>query len=401
MEKLAYTLLAALILAIPSAAQNPQDLPTAPSAAQPRFPGAPAQPPQAQSPKPQATPVQDLPAPPAATPTASTAQIPATQTTPAKPKAAPTPMDPSSAFAPVTAAPPRVQHPNQVEPETGGDAEYRIGVDVDLVAMIFTAVDKKGHYIKDLKREDVRLLDEGKPPQRIEAFESETGLPLRVGLPIDASNSIRDRFRFEQDAAVEFLNQTVRRGNDQVFVVGFDSLSDLTQDFTDDTNMLARGVRVLRPGGGTALFDAVIQASDKLAHTQVKGPSRKAIILLSDGDDNQSRHTRAEAIEAALRADLIIFVISTNVSDSDRKGDKVLQQFAEQTGGRVFFPLRIEEVSNSFAEIQDELRSQYVVAYKPQNFEEDGRYRPVTLDAVGRPGVKLRARKGYYAPKRK
>ena len=175
MEKLAYTLLAALILAIPSAAQNPQDLPTAPSAAQPRFPGAPAQPPQAQSPKPQATPVQDLPAPPAATPTASTAQIPATQTTPAKPKAAPTPMDPSSAFAPVTAAPPRVQHPNQVEPETGGDAEYRIGVDVDLVAMIFTAVDKKGHYIKDLKREDVRLLDEGKPPQRIEAFESETG----------------------------------------------------------------------------------------------------------------------------------------------------------------------------------------------------------------------------------
>jgi VWFA-related protein len=388
MEKLAYTLLAALILAIPSAAQNPQDLPTAPSAAQPRFPGAPAQPPQAQSPKPQATPVQDLPAPPAATPTASTAQIPATQTTPAKPKAAPTPMDPSSAFAPVTAAPPRVQHPNQVEPETGGDAEYRIGVDVDLVAMIFTAVDKKGHYIKDLKREDVRLLDEGKPPQRIEAFESETGLPLRVGLLIDASNSIRDRFRFEQDAAVEFLNQTVRRGNDQVFVVGFDSLSDLTQDFTDDTNMLARGVRVLRPGGGTALFDAVIQASDKLAHTQVKGPSRKAIILLSDGDDNQSRHTRAEAIEAALRADLIIFVISTNVSDSDRKGDKVLQQFAEQTGGRVFFPLRIEEVSNSFAEIQDELRSQYVVAYKPQNFEEDGRYRPVTLDAVGRPGVK-------------
>ena len=401
MEKLAYTLLAALILAIPSAAQNPQDLPTAPSAAQPRFPGAPAQPPQAQSPKPQATPVQDLPAPPAATPTASTAQIPATQTTPAKPKAAPTPMDPSSAFAPVTAAPPRVQHPNQVEPETGGDAEYRIGVDVDLVAMIFTAVDKKGHYIKDLKREDVRLLDEGKPPQRIEAFESETGLPLRVGLLIDASNSIRDRFRFEQDAAVEFLNQTVRRGNDQVFVVGFDSLSDLTQDFTDDTNMLARGVRVLRPGGGTALFDAVIQASDKLAHTQVKGPSRKAIILLSDGDDNQSRHTRAEAIEAALRADLIIFVISTNVSDSDRKGDKVLQQFAEQTGGRVFFPLRIEEVSNSFAEIQDELRSQYVVAYKPQNFEEDGRYRPVTLDAVGRSGVKLRARKGYYAPKRK
>ncbi len=406
MKKLAYLLLAALtvamILVVPAAAQNSQELPSAPSAVQPRFPGAAAQQPQAASTQPQAD-TQDLTAMPTSATQASTTPqtAPAAQPAPTKPKAAPKPLDPASAFAPVTAAPPRVQHPNQLEPETGGDAEYRIGVDVDLVAMIFTAVDKKGHYIKDLKREDVRLLDEGKPPKRIEAFESETGLPLRVGLLIDASNSIRDRFRFEQDAAVEFLNQTLRRGSDQAFVVGFDSLSDLTQDFTDDTNMLARGVRVLRPGGGTALFDAVIQASDKLSRTHVMGPARKAIILLSDGDDNQSRHTRAEAIEAALRADLIIFVISTNISDSDRKGDKVLQQFAEQTGGRVFFPLRIEEVSNSFAEIQDELRSQYVVAYKPQNFEGDGRYRPVTLDAVGRPGVKLRARKGYYAPKRK
>ena len=406
MKKLAYTLLAALILAIPmlvitAAAQSTQDLPTAPTVVQPRFPGATAQTPEAQTAQPQAAPVQDLTAMPAnAEQTASAPQTtPATQA-PAKPKTAAKPLDPASAFAPVTAAPPRQQPKTEVEQEQG-DAEYRIGVDVDLVAMIFTAVDKKGHYIKDLKREEVRLLDEGKPPQRVEAFESETGLPLRVGLLIDASNSIRDRFRFEQDAAVEFLNQTLRRGNDQAFVVGFDSLSDLTQDFTDDTNMLARGVRVLRPGGGTALFDAIIQASDKLANTQVKGPARKAIILLSDGDDNQSRHTRAEAIEAALRADLIIFVISTNVSGNDRKGDKVLQQFAEQTGGRVFFPLRIEEVSNSFAEIQDELRSQYVLAYKPQNFIEDGRYRPVTLDAPGRPGVKLRARKGYYAPKRK
>ncbi len=406
MKKLAYLLLAALtvamILVVPAAAQNSQELPSAPSAVQPRFPGAAAQQPQAASTQPQAD-TQDLTAMPTSATQASTTPqtAPAAQPAPTKPKAAPKPLDPASAFAPVTAAPPRVQHPNQLEPETGGDAEYRIGVDVDLVAMIFTAVDKKGHYIKDLKREDVRLLDEGKPPKRIEAFESETGLPLRVGLLIDASNSIRDRFRFEQDAAVEFLNQTLRRGSDQAFVVGFDSLSDLTQDFTDDTNMLARGVRVLRPGGGTALFDAVIQASDKLSRTHVMGPARKAIILLSDGDDNQSRHTRAEAIEAALRADLIIFVISTNVSGSDRKGDKVLQQFAEQTGGKVFFPLRIEDVSNSFAEIQDELRSQYLVAYKPQNVDEDGRYRPVTLDAPGHPGVKLRARKGYYAPKRK
>jgi VWFA-related protein len=266
------------------------------------------------------------------------------------------------------------------------------------VDLIFTATDKHGRFIKDLKKDDLRLLDEGKPPGRVEAFESETGLPLRVGLLIDSSNSIRDRFRFEQDAAVEFLHQVVRHSADQAFVIGFDSLSDLTQDYTDNTDALARGVRVLRPGGGTALHDAVYLASEKLANTAVHGPSRRAIILLSDGDDNQSRHTREEAIQAALKADVIIYVISTNISGSDKKGDKVLMRYADQTGGRVFFPLRMEEVANAFAEIQDELRSQYVIAYKPQNFDQDGRYRAISLDAPGRQNVKIRARRGYYAP---
>jgi len=284
------------------------------------------------------------------------------------------------------------------EPEEPG--EFRIGVDVQLVDLIFTATDKHGRFIKDLKKDDIRLLDQGKPPARIEAFESETELPLRVGLLIDASNSIRDRFRFEQDAAVEFLNQVVRPKSDRAFVVGFDSVSDLTQDYTDNTASLARGVRVLRPGGGTALHDAVLEASNKLASAPVRGPARRAIILLSDGDDNQSRYTREEAIEAALHAEVIIYVISTNISGMDKKGDKVLMRYAEATGGRVFFPLRIEEVSNAFAEIQDELRSQYVIAYKPQDFVQDGRYRPISITAPNRSSVKIRARKGYYAPKK-
>jgi len=292
--------------------------------------------------------------------------------------------------------------PAQPAPQEQEDAgEFRIGVDVDLVDLIFTATDKHGHFIKDLKKENIRLLDEGKPPISISAFESETGLPLRVGLLIDSSNSIRDRFRFEQDAAVEFLHQVVRPNSDMAFVVGFDSLSDLTQDFTDNTDMLARGVRVLRPGGGTALHDAVFQASEKLAKAPIRGPSRRAIILLSDGDDNQSRHLREEAIAAALRAEVIIYVISTNITGSDKKGDKILMRYAEATGGRVFFPLRIEEVANAFAEIQDELRSQYVIAYKPQNFAPDGRYHAISIDTPGRTNVKIRARKGYYAPNKK
>ena len=182
-------------------------------------------------------------------------------------------------------------------------------------------------------------------------------------------------------------------------MIGFDSLSDLTQDYTDNTDALARGVRVLRPGGGTALHDAVSRPAKSSPRHRSSGPARRAIILLSDGDDNQSRHTREEAIEAALRAEVIIYVISTNVTGEDKKGDKILMRYAEATGGRVFFPLRIEEVSNAFAEIQDELRSQYVIAYKPENFEQDGRYRAISITLPGRPNVKIRARKGYYAPK--
>jgi Ca-activated chloride channel family protein len=413
MTKLATVLLgAALLLSSAASAQNSQDLPSAPSAVQPRFPGAPAQPPQNQA--------QPAPAP-ASTPAAAT---PLTTLPPAyvPPRVAPADRtvseqpnpggghagsksgssrtaDPSSLLPPVSAPPaqPTAGKP-QESVETG---DFRIGVEVNLVDLIFTATDKHGRFIKDLKKEDVRLLDEGKPPVRVEAFESETGLPLRVGLLIDASNSIRDRFRFEQDAAVEFLHQVVRPQSDRAFVIGFDSISDLTQDYTDDTDALARGVRVLRPGGGTALHDAVFQASGKLSGAAIRGSSRRAIILLSDGDDNQSRHTREEAIEAALRAEVIVYVISTNITGSDKKGDKVLLRYAEATGGRVFFPLRIEEVSNAFAEIQDELRSQYVIAYKPQNFEQDGRYRAIALDAPGRSNVKIRARKGYYAPKGK
>jgi VWFA-related protein len=373
---------------------------------QPRFPGAPAQPQEKPAPasSPEGTPGDATTLttlPPSASAPTQTQEAPAAQS-PAQDQGSPKPPakhksdDPATLFAPMSVPPPEVK-PQEPKPENDEESgSFRIGVNVDLVDLIFTATDKHGRFVKDLKKEDIRLLDEGKPPFRVEAFESETGLPLRVGLLIDSSNSIRDRFRFEQDAAVEFLHQVVRPKSDQAFVIGFDSLSDLTQDYTDNANALARGVRVLRPGGGTALHDAVYQASEKLASTAIHG--RKAIILLSDGDDNQSRHTREEAIQAALRAEVIIYVISTNISGSDKKGDKVLMRYADQTGGKVFFPLRIEEVANAFAEIQDELRSQYVIAYKPQNFDQDGRYRAIAIDTPGRQNVKIRAKKGYYAP---
>jgi VWFA-related protein len=268
------------------------------------------------------------------------------------------------------------------------------------VRVIFTVTDKRGRYIKDLKRDDFRVIDDKKPADRINSFHSETDLPLQVGLLIDASNSIRDRFKFEQEAAIEFLNSIVRPRYDQAMTVGFDSTPDVTQDFTDNTELLSKGVRALKAGGGTAMYDALYYACrDKLMKHEQTGPVRRAIILLSDGDDNSSHVTREEAIEMAQRAEVIVYTISTNITHSKGSGDKILQRIAEATGGRAFFPFQIRDVSDAFASIQDELRSQYAMSYRPADFVPDGHFRTIEILAQQK-AFHVRTRKGYYAPKR-
>lgn len=268
---------------------------------------------------------------------------------------------------------------------------------VNEVPVIFTVTDKHGRFVKNLTKNDFKVVDDHKPAASIVSFSSETDLPLRVGLLVDASNSVRDRFRFEQEAAIEFLNQIIRPRSDRGFVIGFDTTAEVTQDFTDSAELLSRGVRMLRPGGGTALYDALYYACrDKLMKARTTGPVRRAVILLSDGEDNQSRVTREEAIEMAQRAEVIVYAISTNVSGVKLRGDKVLERLAEATGGRAFFPFKIQDVANAFSEIQDELRSQYLLAYKPADFQADGRYRTIDI-VVDNKGLKVRARKGYFA----
>ncbi len=268
------------------------------------------------------------------------------------------------------------------------------------VRVIFTVTDKHGRYIKDLKRDDFRVLDDRKPADGIKSFRSETDLPLQVGLLIDASNSIRDRFKFEQEAAIEFLNSIIRPRDDQAMTVGFDSTPDVTQDFTDNTELLSKGVRALKAGGGTAMYDALYYACrDKLMKHAQTGPVRRAIILLSDGDDNSSHVTREEAIEMAQRAEVIVYTISTNITGSKGKGDKILERIAEATGGRAFFPFQIRDVSDAFASIQDELRSQYAMTYRPADFVADGHFRTIEILAQQK-AFHVRTRKGYYAPKR-
>lgn len=270
---------------------------------------------------------------------------------------------------------------------------------VNEVNVVFTVTDKHGRYVKDLKRNDFNFVDDSKPAAEIRDFKSQTDLPLQVGLLVDASNSVRDRFKFEQESAIEFLNQTVRPKYDSAFVVGFDVTPEVTQDFTDNTEFLSRGVRALRPGGGTAMFDALYYACrDKLLKAPRSGAVRRAIILLSDGEDNQSHVTREEAIDMAQRAEVIVYTISTNISGTKGKGDKVLERIADATGGRAFFPFQLRDVSNAFAEIQDELRSQYAVSYKPADFKADGRYRTIEIVAMDKKNLHVRSRRGYFAP---
>lgn len=271
---------------------------------------------------------------------------------------------------------------------------------VDLVPVIFTVTDRHGKFVKDLKQDQFKVLDNNRPPKQILSFESQTDLPLRVGLLIDASNSIRERFLFEQQATEQFLQEIIRPQSDKAFVLAFDEVSEVTQDFTNDLSKLNAGIRSIRPGGGTAMWDAVYYACrDKMMKEKNNTPVRRAIILVSDGDDNQSRVLRQEAIEMAQRAEVIVYTISTNLSNIHDTGDHNLQALADATGGRAFYPYKLSELSDDFNEIRGELRSQYSISYKPDDFLSNGQFRSIQIIPDNKK-LKVRARKGYFAPKR-
>ena len=269
---------------------------------------------------------------------------------------------------------------------------------VNEVNVLFIATDRHGKFVRNLNQGDFTILDDNKPPQSIVDFRRETDLPLDLGLLVDTSGSVRSRFDFEQSSAVSFLQQTLRPNFDKAFVMGFSTHTQVTQDFTDNVQLLQAGVQRLHAGGGTALYDAVYHACrEKLAKDRSGHPVRRAIIIVSDGEDNQSEVTRAQAIEMAERSDVIIYAISTDDSGLILRGDKVLQQLADATGGRAFFPYNTKDITHSFAAIEDELRSQYIVSYRPADFDADGRYRSIAISAVKK-DLQVRARQGYYAP---
>jgi VWFA-related protein len=276
----------------------------------------------------------------------------------------------------------------------------RIQVDVTRVNMLFTVTDKKGRFVTDLTRNDFEIL-ENKKQQTIQEFNAESNLPLRLGVLVDTSNSIRDRFRFEQEAASDFIKTVINPDQDKAMVISFDTSPELVSDLVGDVGKLDDAVKSLRPGGGTSLYDAIYFACrDKLSEDQPSYKYRRAIVLVSDGDDNQSRYTRDQALEMAQKADVVIYAISTNISRVESDGDKVLRYLTSETGGRAFFPFKVEDLEVSFDNIAQELRHQYNISYRPEPLIADGQFHKIDVRVRGHKDLVVHARRGYYAPDR-
>jgi len=277
-------------------------------------------------------------------------------------------------------------------------APHNLIVHVDLVNVLFTVTDRKGKLVTDLERQNLKILEDSKP-QTITNFTRETDLPLTIAILIDTSTSIRDRFKFEQQAAIDFLYRTLRPKKDKALLITFDSAIELVQDYTDNAELLAKAIRQVRPGGGTKMFDGIYLACQEKLKAEA---GRKILILISDGDDNLSLQTLTGTLEVAQKSDVSIFTISTNSSGffgiTAPKADKALKRLADDTGGRAFFPFKAEDLSESFQDISAELRSQYSVAYRSSNPARDGSFRSVKIEP-DRKNLRVKARKGYYAAK--
>jgi Ca-activated chloride channel family protein len=274
-----------------------------------------------------------------------------------------------------------------------------IAIDVDLVNVPFSALDKKGNPIKDLRQDEIKIFEDNES-QRITNFSHDPDAPLAIALLIDTSTSSRSKFKVEQDAAIDFFQTAVRRKKDSCLLMSFDSTIDLLQPFTDDPDLLTRAIKRLKTGGGTKLFDAIHKAcKEYLMKEQGK---RRVLIFISDGDDNMSYETFDSTLQVILQTDVSVFSISTNSSGffgmENPKLDKIFKRYAEESGGRFFFPKKIEDLAYNFQAITEELRDQYSLAYRSTNTTKDGAFRSIKVETT-RKDVKLKYRKGYYAPR--
>jgi len=283
-------------------------------------------------------------------------------------------------------------------------SEWSFTKQVNEVHVLFLA-GHDGKAVPDLSQNDITVRDDNKAPAAVLGFRTEKDLPLRVGVLIDTSSSVNSRFRFEQAAASLFLRQAVNRSGDLAFVMGFNNHTTVTQDFSDDPTLLAQGVQRLKADGGTAMYDAIRVACQKLRQRPESDMVARVLVLLTDGQNNAGEANLEAAIDAAQAAEVTIYAISTNYPTSYVQqdleaiaGNKNLHNLVEQTGGRLLTPPGPKQVEKAFVKIGEELRSRYAVSYRPADFTENGHYRKIKIEArKDGHSVEVRARKGYYA----
>jgi Ca-activated chloride channel homolog len=312
-------------------------------------------------------------------------------------------------------------------PEADGrqQEEDVVRIDTDLANVLFTAVDKDKRFVTALRREDIRVLEDG-VEQEVFTFERQTELPLSLAVLIDVSASQEVTLPLEKMAAAAFVSAVVRPQKDKAAVISFTGDATLEQDLTDDRMALRRAIDrveiVFPPGylgrgmivstgppvadsdpraGSTAIWDAVWVTSDEILN-QVSGPRRRAIILLTDGVDTSSFKKRQEAIDRAVQTDVTVYTIGIGDSENYHGIEKdTLRKLSERTGGRAFFPRDEIELRAAFAQIEQELRAQYLVAYSPKNRKRDGTYRKVEIEVVNpemrKQKLRLSYRQGYFA----
>jgi len=281
---------------------------------------------------------------------------------------------------------------------------WKIRQVIDEVAVFFS-VTNHGKLVNDLAAKDVAIRDDNKPPVKVLQFAPQSKLPLRLGLLMDISGSLKPRFSFEKEAAGGFIQGMLSNPSDLAFVAGFSDDVKVTQDFTADVKQLSSGIDGLQIGGGTAIWDAVSYSCWKLAAYPEKERVAKVLVVLTDGEDNLSRISLKKAIEDAENTGVTVYVISTkDFSELGQYGnpvsdaDKVLQALAERTGGEAMFPGDLRTLNKTFDRLRDVIRSRYLVAYRPADFQDDGRFRKIVILASknGR-RMKVHAREGYYA----
>jgi len=265
-------------------------------------------------------------------------------------------------------------------------------VSVNRVVLFATAQDSDHHFVLDLKKEDFRVEEDDKPQVILDFYVEQR--PVILCLVLDSSGSMQGRMDKVHLAADKFVQSLA--AEDQALVIDFDEKVFLLQDFTRDAKLLTEAIDSTFAEGGTALYDAVYAAFRKLKDHQ----GRKAIIILSDGEDTNSKFSYQRVLEAAKTNEVLIYSIGLGISIMDITSHSVLKELAEETGGRSFFPGKAEELEGVYQQIAQELRSQYYLSYSPSNEDWNGKWRKIRLSAPRKKDVELRTRKGYYAVRR-